>query len=286
MSNSICIICGSENIRNLRFINIISRYTGIRYPLYRCNSCGLTRPDQNSIKEMLAVKIYEDPKNIRFYDQKKGAIGENEPGYKDYFRHFTIYKDFIKKYNIKGKGLDIGCGAGHLIKVLSNEGITMEGQDISFTLIKALKKQGIRVHSGRLDKIRTKNKYDVITFNQVLEHVEDPEKFIEDVKYLLKNKGHILFAVPYLSGFVPQILRSYWYGLGYGQHLNFFSKKSLELLLKNKGFDLCEFEVLIVDYTHPKFPKALNLAIGMFMNLIVKLNLGDNLFVVARLNKK
>ena len=60
---------------------------------------------------------------------------------------------------------------------------------------------------------------------------------------------------------------------------------SLKILLKKSGFKVCEFKVLIVDYTHPKFPRVLNWLIEKFMALLVKLNLGDNLFVVARVKK-
>lgn len=281
-----CLICKSTNIKQLRFIKIISRYTKKSYILYKCESCGFIRPQDSSVKDLLSVEIYDNPKNIRFYNEKTRSIEEASEEYKYYFKHFMPYSNLVSKYNLKGSGLDIGCGAGHLIKTLSKQGLKMDGQDISPTLVSALKKQGIKVYGQDLSNLKPNKKYNLVTFNQVLEHVGSPKSFILSIKKLLKEKGYIIFAVPYLYGLVPQLLRSYWYGLGYGQHLNFFSKKSLSILLEGIGFEICEFKVLIADYAHPKFPRVLNGFIEIFMNLIVKLNLGDNLFVVARLNKK
>jgi hypothetical protein len=92
--------------------------------------------------------------------------------------------------------------------------------------------------------------------------------------------------VPYIQGLVPRILRTKWYGLGYGQHLNFFSKQSIKILLERTGFEPVEFKVLSVDYAHPKFPSILNHLANLIMFLLVSLGLGDNLFVVAKKNKE
>jgi len=125
-------------------------------------------------------------------------------------------------------------------------------------------------------------KYDFLTMNHVLEHVEKPENFVFELNKLLKKDGYLIFAVPYLKGLVPNVLRTKWYGLGSGQHLNFFSKNSMRLLLEKNGFDVQEFKVLSVDYAHPKFPRVVNMIAEVIMKFIVSFRLGDNLFTVAK----
>ena len=65
--------------------------------------------------------------------------------------------------------------------------------------------------------------------------------------------GNTSFSLFHIFGDSSWILRTKWYGLGYGQHLNFFSKKNIKLLLEQEGFKVMESKILMVDYAHPKF---------------------------------
>src|SRR3989344_3917026 len=220
-----CYICNEQRLKRKILIHEISRYTGEAYPLYRCTNCGFIRPVPLPYRESSKLAIYDNPENKR--------IDEKDKEYIYYFRHFSPYIELVKKYKIRGKMLDVGCGAGHLMILLARYGMKAEGQEISPELVTALKKRFI-VHGHEINKMKKRN-YDLITFNQVLEHIEDPRKFLKSVNLLLKNEGYIIFAVPYLYGLIPNVLRSYWYGLGYGQHLNFFSKDSISRLFNDTG---------------------------------------------------
>ena len=278
-----CIVCYKTNISKMPLVNEISKYTKNSYPLFKCNCCGMIRPNPLPYKEENKKDIYDSPDNIKFYDQKTKKIDRESYEYNYYFKHFEPYLEIIRKYKISGKALDIGCGAGHLLKLLSNKGLEAEGIDVSPVLIKALKLDGFKVNCYEIgDKKLEKSKYDLITLNQVLEHIVDPEEFVKELNKLLKKKGHIIIAVPYIYGLVPQILRSKWYGLGYGQHLNFFSQESLKILFERNGFEIIEFRIMIVDYAHPKFPEFLNILANALSRLIVALGMGDNLFLVAK----
>jgi hypothetical protein len=56
----------------------------------------------------------------------------------------------------------------------------------------------------------------------------------------------------------------------------------MRILLERHGFEVLEMKIDIVDYAHPAFPKPMNAVIHFGMDVIAKLGLGDNLFVVAR----
>ena len=277
-----CTLCKSKKINKIPLISEISRYTKKSYSLCKCCNCGLVRPCPLPYSNESKNKIYDDVNNIKFFNKKLNDIDYSSKEYKYYFKYFKPYLELCKKYKIKGKSLDVGCGNGHLLSLLSSIGFDAEGTEISPTLVKVLKKRYKVFCCDLNDKILKNKKYNLITFNQVLEHVENFQDFMKNANALLKSRGYIIFSVPYLYGIVPQILRSRWYGLGYGQHLNFFSKKSIKILLEKNGFELCEFKLLVCDYAHPKFPKLINVFANFFMSLIRFLNLGDNLFVVAR----
>ncbi len=281
-----CIVCKGKSFKKLLFIHEVSRYTKKAYSLFKCQKCGLIRPNPLPYKDENKNDIYDSADNIKFYNKETEKFDENSYEYKFYFNGFKAYPLIIDDYNISGKAIDIGCGAGHLMSLLTNKGINVEGMEISPLLVKAINKK-FKVYCCEIGskKIKRKN-YNLATFNHVLEHVEDPQKFLVEVNKILINGGHLIFAVPYLHGLVPRILRTKWYGLGYGQHLNFFSKKSLEILLKNAGFKICEFRVLSVNYDHPKFPRVVNLFANFLSNLIVLIGFGDNLFTIAKKNRE
>ncbi|MDO8460311.1 MAG: methyltransferase domain-containing protein [Nanoarchaeota archaeon] len=278
-----CLICNSSNVKKILLIHEVSRYTGTPHPLYKCKNCGLIRPDPLPYSDDTKLDIYDVSENIKFYDKKEDKIDTKSYEYIYYFKHFKPFISLVKKYKIKGKALDIGCGAGHLLKMLNKEGLVAEGTEISPRLVKALKKDSLKVYCAELgNKQLKKNNYNLITFNQVLEHIVDPESFLKEVNSLLHSEGYVILAVPYLYGLVPQILRTKWYGLGYGQHVNFFSQESMRILLERNGFKLQEFKILSVDYAHPNFPSFLNVIANLITSVIVSLGLGDNLFVVAK----
>ena len=281
-----CIICGNSSFFKIPFIHEVSRYTEKTYPLFECKRCGLVRPNPLPYKDIEKSSIYAAHENIKFFDSKSKRITRKTEEYKYYFKHFQPYLNLIKKYYLSGKALDVGCGAGHLLKLLSEEKFDVEGLEISPELVNALKSDGFEAFCCEMgDKTIKCNTYDLVTLNQVLEHIDDPKKFAHNLNRILKKGGHLILAVPYLYGLVPQILRTKWYGLGYGQHLNFFSKKSLEILLEKEGFKILEFKKLIVDYAHPKFPKILNTFAGILSQIIVSLGMGDNLFLIAKKTK-
>lgn len=277
-----CIICGSKRIKKMHLISEVSRYTKKSYPLYKCKDCGFIRPYPLPYSDNTKSKIYDNPDNIRFFDKKSGKIETWKYDYKDYFKHFQIYLKLIEKYKIQGKALDVGCGAGHLLELMSNKGLKSEGLEVSKKIINALKGR-FKIYDGDLKSpLLIKEKYDLITFNQVLEHVEFPEDFIKDVNKILKKEGYVIFSVPYVYGLLPNLLRSKWYGLGHGQHLNFFSKKSINLFLNKGGFEIEEIILSIFDYTHLSFPSVVNFINNLLMKIIVNLKMGDNMFVVAK----
>lgn len=278
-----CIICGKNELRKIPLIHEVSRYDKKAYGLYQCKKCGFTRPNPLPYEDDIHSEIYDIPENIKFYDIKNKKIDRKNEEYIYYFKHFKPYIDIIKSYGIKGKAMDIGCGAGHLMIMMKENGLSVEGLEVSPILVKALLKDKLKVYCCDIKELKKRNKkYDLVTMNQVLEHVVDPENFVKSVNRIVNKSGYLILAVPYIWGIIPKILRTKWYGLGYGQHLNFFSKESIRILLERNGFKVLESKLLSVDYAHPKFPLILNRIAGAIMFMTTKLGLGDNLFVIAK----
>lgn len=98
------------------------------------------------------------------------------------------------------KLLDIGCSYGYYTRFYLNKCKEVYGIDPNEDLIKIAKKRypRIKFKIGDAEKIPFKDDYfDVILLSDVLEHVNDEEKAINEVYRVLKNNGVIIITVPH-----------------------------------------------------------------------------------------
>jgi len=111
--------------------------------------------------------------------------------------------DYISsKVNLKNKKiLDVGCGGGILAESLALKGAKVKGIDLADGPLKVAKIReqkrnlGITYEKVETSKlIKKKEKFDVITCLEMLEHVPDPEKTVKECSELLNNNGDIFFS--------------------------------------------------------------------------------------------
>ena len=102
----------------------------------------------------------------------------------------------LEKINI----LDIGCGGGLLSEPMTRLGAKVTGIDASDKNIKIAKlhakknKLNINYLCSSPEKIKIKNKFDVILNMEIIEHVEDIDFFIKSCSKLLKKNGIMFVA--------------------------------------------------------------------------------------------
>ena len=103
--------------------------------------------------------------------------------------------------------------------------------------------QGLNVFNSDINEAHYPNEYfDIIQIKQVLEHINNPKKFLLEVKHILKNRGVIIIDVPNQNGLIPKIkillkIKSNEYGfLQPIRHLYAYTASSLKYLLQKTGF--------------------------------------------------
>jgi 2-polyprenyl-6-hydroxyphenyl methylase/3-demethylubiquinone-9 3-methyltransferase len=111
---------------------------------------------------------------------------------------------FIKsKVDLKGKKLlDVGCGGGILSESMAREGAHVTAIDQGEKVIKIAQLHNLEskldINYKQLNiedfYIKNKNKFDVITCLEMLEHVPDPLSIVRACKSLLKPNGRIFFS--------------------------------------------------------------------------------------------
>lgn len=149
-------------------------------------------------------------------------------------RNFTAISPLIqqiKKQKKDIKYLDYGFGHGSLI-LKFNKDVELYGCDISKEavakfnkIIKFLGKKNIRVFSlEQLNSILENTRFDIISCSHVIEHVEDDNVLVSQMKEMLVNNGYLVVNLP---------INEIWDD---PKHARKYTKNTACLLLENNGF--------------------------------------------------
>jgi len=147
--------------------------------------------------------------------------------------------------------LDIGCSTGGFGANLKKVNSTIEiwGIEPYSSAASEASKQLDKVINSIFEKDLPElegQKFDVIVFNDVLEHLVNPEKTLNDCHQYLKEGGVVVASIPnimYFPLFVKQLLlKEDWEYMKEGvfdnTHLRFFTKKSMLRLFKDSGYNV------------------------------------------------
>jgi SAM-dependent methyltransferase len=119
--------------------------------------------------------------------------------------------------------LDVGCSQGITSILLGKEGKKVEGIDVDETAVKfatqKIQEEDDEIRSNVTFKVSNflsasyePGEFDTIILSEILEHLVNPEAFLEKASYLLGNKGRLLITVPFGINDAPDHKRTY-YGL-------------------------------------------------------------------------
>jgi 2-polyprenyl-3-methyl-5-hydroxy-6-metoxy-1,4-benzoquinol methylase len=115
--------------------------------------------------------------------------------------------DLLKPHLKPGmKILDFGCGKGAFSQRLTDAGMIVDACDIDTDQILATVNKRIRLDLNKTaitDSIP--EKYDVVIAMEIIEHLQNPWKYLEDCLSILKPDGIIVLTTPNISNFVSRM---------------------------------------------------------------------------------
>jgi 2-polyprenyl-3-methyl-5-hydroxy-6-metoxy-1,4-benzoquinol methylase len=133
--------------------------------------------------------------------------------------------------------LDIGCGEGLALKVLSSVGWAVQGQDMDEQAVHAARTRGLRVHHGSLESCAFPSaSFDAVTMSHVIEHVHDPEALFREIERILKPGGTLISVTPNVFSENHELFGRAWFHLDPPRHLLLFSAQALGALARRTGF--------------------------------------------------
>ncbi len=96
--------------------------------------------------------------------------------------------------------LDVGANSGEFMKMLVESGrnITVKGVDVSEVAVEAAKKKGLDVILADGETLPFEDEsFDYVVLMEVLSHVHDPKKILQEIKRVLKQNGTLLGSCPH-----------------------------------------------------------------------------------------
>ena len=213
-----------------------NKYTpiGEMLNIVKCNNCGLVYLN-SSLHLGETKKYYPQEYFSRLNLKRMDERGKN--------RLDTKCKNRLKEilyFKKSGKVLDIGCGDGYFLNYLKQKGWQVRGVEISeFAAQKIKEKYDIDIFCGELSQAGYPEEYfDVVSLFEVLEHLPDPSGTLLEVQRIIKKTGLLIMTVPNFDSLQRLLFGKYWHIIDPPRHLFYFSRTTLDNILKKSNFSL------------------------------------------------
>lgn len=211
----------------------------------RCRSCGLVALHPRPSFEQTAA-FY--PKSFWRTEATPEAPRSLPKRFESWYRERLIASEFAIIAELLRPGLrhlDVGCATGDFIVFCQSKGTRSAGIELSDSAARHCREErGLDVVAG--DLVTTDfgdRRFDLITYNGVLEHVPDPFAHVKKCAELLAPGGRlVVLGLPNLDSAGFRLAQKSWIGLDTPRHIHQFSPASLRHLLAQAGFELTRIE--------------------------------------------
>ena len=175
---------------------------------------------------------------------------------------------------LEGKtALDVGCGAGLLAEPLARMGAKVTAVDAAPELIEVAKAhaggQGLGIDYRAVGVEALDGKFDLVTSMEVIEHVADPQQFVQDLAALLAPGGLMILSTPNKTAWSRLLTITLAEGIGQipkGTHDfdKFIDPDTMRGLLARAGLEVIDFEGIAISPT-----RGLHLSENTSLNYLV-----------------
>ncbi len=261
MEHVCCNLCGGDDT-TVRYPSTISAETpsdwsayacthtgyGRHHTIVQCRRCGLvyTNPrfDRCDIADTYAA--VQDP---LYVEEREGRVLT--------FEHHLKPLERLAGRPDGRPLLDVGCYTGVFVEIAARHGWDAWGVEPSHWAVGQARARGLHVVQGTLDTADLPEAFfDVITMWDVIEHLTDPRRALEQVYRLLKPGGLLVVHTIDIESLFARLMGARWPWL-MEMHIYYFSRRTLRAML-----ELCGFRVL------SDRPQGRYLRLGYLMNRV------------------
>ncbi len=215
-----CNLCGADHTR------LWGRKQEI--DIVECCRCGLVyanpRLDEGELKRYYGAQYFRDGDYAG--DELRGRMYEIE------------VREMLKIIGTHGRFLDVGCAYGRFLSCLPG---TFEKYGVEFSeeaAAHAREKFGFDVRVGQLYEAGfDEDFFDMVHFRGVFEHLQDPQRNLEECRRVLKDNGWLLLStVPNIKSPCGRLYRERFRLVYPREHIYYFSRRTLTRYCEKNGF--------------------------------------------------
>jgi SAM-dependent methyltransferase len=260
MTNSslLCPICGSTHLRERPFQYL---FQGRHLIGMGCEHCGAIflhpQPAPDELKKLYDRDYFEGGD---FRCGHEGSYCDSST-----LQHLT-QPDLLARIKALSPGrrfLEVGCAGGALLNSARELGFTVQGVELSEDASRMARETfGVPVFTGELLEAGfSDGSFDAVYMGDVIEHLSDPVKTLQEIQRILSSGGLLVLDLPSQTNTLVSRIGFFLYG-AVGKrvtaslppyHLFEYRPRSIRFLLRRCGFEIVRLRQTIIS------PREINL---------------------------
>lgn len=200
--------------------------------LVKCSKCGLVTQEPRIRAEDIP-KLYPDNYFVHSDSSKKKGI-------------YSFLKKRLDRIKIgrltrylpeNAVVIEVGCGNGGFLLALEQARPDLLPIGIDIVNPGTLDNSNVKFYTGQLeDQDIQESSVDLIFFDDLLEHVENPVVFLEACYRLLRPGGVVFGITPDHASVDRLLFQKYWAGYHYPRHTFLFDHHNIAQILRKSNF--------------------------------------------------
>lgn len=220
--HSVCPLCESGDLKALWELN--------GYSISKCRNCSL----------VFVLNYVTTEELIAHYGaMNDDSYGENNLDCLNYY-YDALGSLIRKRFPDGGRILDIGCSRGWFLDTMKDW--ECYGNEITETYgAAAREKHGDRIFIGPFEDYPTQESFfDVITLQDVFDHIRDPHEVLQKCHTMLRPGGLIAIKVHNISCLYAKLTGKRFYAVMPPSHLFYYDRSTLSQTLEKSGFQVVD----------------------------------------------
>jgi 2-polyprenyl-3-methyl-5-hydroxy-6-metoxy-1,4-benzoquinol methylase len=224
---SSCPVCGGANLKSIWVVN--------GYSIAKCRTCSLVFVQNQVTTEELNAhysSAVDDAHEDHVYEEANAECLN--------YYYLKLGNLIRSRFPQPGKLLDVGCSRGWFLDVMRNW--ECHGNEIvTSDALAAREHHGDRIVMGAFeDYPMRENYFDVITMQDVFDHMRDPMQALEKCYRMLRPGGLIVIKVHNISCLYAKVTGRNFYAVIPPSHLFYYNASTLDRALSKSGFQVAE----------------------------------------------
>ncbi len=233
MENKSCLCCNN----NLEF-SFEKDELFKKYDFFKCEKCGFVRvlsyPSTDELSE-----YYNKQYGVQLWQKNK------------VIKKINYIIPLLKKYLPEGnKVVEIGCSYGYALNELKKNNYQVKGIELSKETAEFAKNEfDIEIIQANFDNFVLEGETQAVFLLDVMEHLTDLDKLMENLKKNLSSNGLLVLTLPNVDSTEFKMLGKDWAWVTPPAHLNYFGHESIKKFLGRYNFEMVHYETFQGDLT-------------------------------------